>query len=183
MDPYVKIGDFVDLYGGMSYNAFLARFDCPFLVVSLPLTGTSVQDISALDRWPLAGLDNTVPTTRNETARLFTLVSPLAKSDRNPYHPRISAGRGSGNDVVLPSRSVSRKHADFQVDLARQTVTVEDLGSSYGTEINGLPIARCGPIPVTNGAKFVFARSLHGTLFFPKEFHKYIKTLGQVRGN
>ncbi|MHC4777069.1 MAG: FHA domain-containing protein [Planctomycetota bacterium] len=179
----MKIGDFVDHYGTMGFNAFLARFDCPFLVTSLPLTGTSARDISALDRWPLSGLDSTIQHVRKETGKLFTLVSPLSKSDRNPYHPMISAGRGSANDVVLPSRSVSRKHADFSVDMVNHTVTVEDLGSSYGTEINGLPIGRSGPIPVTNGAKLVFAKTLHGTLFFPKEFHKYIQTLSQVRGN
>jgi len=44
-------------------------------------------------------------------------------------------GRGTEADIRLPDTGVSRKHADVQ--LAGGTVTVEDLGSTNGTLVNG----------------------------------------------
>jgi len=49
-------------------------------------------------------------------------------------------GRGTEADVRLPDTGVSRKHADVQ--LAGSTVTVEDLGSTNGTLVNGRRVGR-----------------------------------------
>jgi hypothetical protein len=49
-------------------------------------------------------------------------------------------GRGTEADIRLPDTGVSRKHADVQ--LHGSTVTVEDLGSTNGTLVNGRRIAR-----------------------------------------
>jgi hypothetical protein len=49
-------------------------------------------------------------------------------------------GRGTEADIRLPDTGVSRKHADVQ--LAGSTVTVEDLGSTNGTLVNGRRVAR-----------------------------------------
>ncbi|MGY1855683.1 FhaA domain-containing protein [Modestobacter sp. SYSU DS0290] len=49
-------------------------------------------------------------------------------------------GRGTDADVRLPDTGVSRKHADVQ--LAGNRVTVEDLGSTNGTLVNGRRVSR-----------------------------------------
>jgi hypothetical protein len=49
-------------------------------------------------------------------------------------------GRGTDADIRLPDTGVSRKHADVQLDGG--TVTVEDLGSTNGTLVNGRRVAR-----------------------------------------
>ena len=49
-------------------------------------------------------------------------------------------GRGTEADVRLPDTGVSRKHADVQ--LHGGIVTVEDLGSTNGTLVNGRRVAR-----------------------------------------
>jgi len=49
-------------------------------------------------------------------------------------------GRGTEADVRLPDTGVSRKHADVQ--LAGGVVTVEDLGSTNGTLVNGRRVGR-----------------------------------------
>ena len=49
-------------------------------------------------------------------------------------------GRGTEADIRVPDTGVSRKHADVQ--LHGSTVTVEDLGSTNGTLVNGRRIAR-----------------------------------------
>ncbi|MEJ8855360.1 FHA domain-containing protein [Variovorax robiniae] len=49
-------------------------------------------------------------------------------------------GRDATNDVVIDSSSASRKHARITVEPA--FVTIEDLGSSNGTFVNGVRIDR-----------------------------------------
>ena len=49
-------------------------------------------------------------------------------------------GRGTEADIRLPDTGVSRKHVDVQ--LAGTTVTVEDLGSTNGTLVNGRRVGR-----------------------------------------
>jgi hypothetical protein len=49
-------------------------------------------------------------------------------------------GRGTEADIRLPDTGVSRKHADVQ--LHGGTVTVEDLGSTNGTLVNGRRVGR-----------------------------------------
>jgi hypothetical protein len=49
-------------------------------------------------------------------------------------------GRGTEADIRLPDTGVSRKHADVQ--LAGTVVTVEDLGSTNGTLVNGRRVGR-----------------------------------------
>jgi hypothetical protein len=49
-------------------------------------------------------------------------------------------GRGTEADIRLPDTGVSRKHADVQ--LSGGTVTVEDLGSTNGTLVNGRRVSR-----------------------------------------
>ncbi len=72
----------------------------------------------------------------------------------------IQIGRDPGNDVVLPSPSVSRFHA--QVERVGQRYRVEDLRSSNGTFVNGERIdgsvwlkpedtIRIGQIPFCDG--------------------------------
>jgi pSer/pThr/pTyr-binding forkhead associated (FHA) protein len=48
---------------------------------------------------------------------------------------RVTIGRGTGADFVLPDPAVSREHAAVWVEGV--TVVVEDLGSSNGTWVNG----------------------------------------------
>lgn len=52
----------------------------------------------------------------------------------------ISIGRKDENDIVLLDNDVSRAHAKLSID--GQRMTVEDLGSSNGTRINGLRIQK-----------------------------------------
>jgi pSer/pThr/pTyr-binding forkhead associated (FHA) protein len=52
----------------------------------------------------------------------------------------VSLGRGITNDIVLDDTRVSRSHA--QLEYGAQGVTLEDLGSSNGTRVNGVPIKR-----------------------------------------
>jgi len=52
--------------------------------------------------------------------------------------PRVAIGRDPGNDLVLDSPIVSRRHAELEV--RDDTVRLRDLGSANGTAVNGQPI-------------------------------------------
>jgi EAL domain-containing protein (putative c-di-GMP-specific phosphodiesterase class I) len=65
----------------------------------------------------------------------------------------FTVGRASSNDFSLPSRNVSKFHADIIV--AVDAVLVRDLGSTNGTFVNGTRIT--APTPVGDGDLLQFA--------------------------
>lgn len=58
------------------------------------------------------------------------------------YSGRNSIGRTEGNAVQLLSRSVSKKHAEIEIDFSRHVpkMILHDLGSSNGTFVNDVRI-------------------------------------------
>src|SRR5215207_1476493 len=74
---------------------------------------------SSLHRWPAL-----VVTSGPQTGQSFTIAGG-----------RIILGRDSDADIVLNSQSVSRHHAALHRD--GDAVTIEDLGSTNGTAVNG----------------------------------------------
>lgn len=75
-------------------------------------------------------VDLTVP----ENACLVVLYGPhLGK--RFPITERVRLGRGTDNDIVLPSPDVSRQHAELLQ--TGDGWIVRDLGSMNGTSVNG----------------------------------------------
>ena len=76
------------------------------------------------------------------------------------YQSGATIGRDADNDIVLPYRQVSRRHA--QIECTQSSCTVRDLGSTNGTFVNGRPLAprerhplrpgdglRMGPVTLT----------------------------------
>lgn len=56
-------------------------------------------------------------------------------ADITLVRPNITIGRAQDNDVILPSTSVSRRHAEIRWDT--DGITVHDLGSDNGLLVNG----------------------------------------------
>jgi pSer/pThr/pTyr-binding forkhead associated (FHA) protein len=68
---------------------------------------------------------------------LFVLEGSGA-GDEHPLNGEQTLGRDPTADLVIPDRSVSRRHASVRVEGA--TAVVEDLGSRNGTFVNGQAI-------------------------------------------
>ncbi len=68
-----------------------------------------------------------------------------------------TVGRSSENGVQLPMARVSKKHAAIRV--AGEAISVRDLGSRNGTELNGKPIGTSW-VEVPPGALVSFAGAL-----------------------
>jgi len=77
-------------------------------------------------------------------------------------------GRAPPADAGLAARlardfdNVSRRHAVLRISSAG--VTIEDLGSSNGTFVNGVRLAANQPVPLHDGARLQFAADLVATL-------------------
>jgi pSer/pThr/pTyr-binding forkhead associated (FHA) protein len=54
----------------------------------------------------------------------------------------VRVGRAPTNEVYLDSKAISREHCVLRRDPARGTWTIEDLGSSNGTFVNGARVTR-----------------------------------------
>jgi hypothetical protein len=82
------------------------------------------------------------------TGTLTTLVYAL----RSSVHI-VSVGRSRDNDVVIPDRSVSRRHAFLKRE-SGDSFSVHDAGSSNGTGVNGKTVLTKSagpPTPLTPG--------------------------------
>jgi pSer/pThr/pTyr-binding forkhead associated (FHA) protein len=66
--------------------------------------------------------------------------------------PAILLGRDPSSQVVLAQNAVSRNHARISQD--RALYFIEDLGSSYGTTVNGAPISK-GEKRLLNGGDLI----------------------------
>jgi len=87
----------------------------------------------------LAGLAAAAPVRPGGTpdaARRRRLEEPGGRS--HPLRPGLNMVGREGTDVLLPDKTVSRQHARLEVEVGDdQSVTVEDLSSTNGTQLNG----------------------------------------------
>jgi predicted component of type VI protein secretion system len=72
-------------------------------------------------------------------AKLVLLLTDGRTAEVMLHKERVTIGRRSDNDVCLPDRAVSGEHAAVLTILADSFV--EDLHSTNGTQVNGVPLA------------------------------------------
>jgi Zn-dependent protease len=75
----------------------------------------------------------------------------LADRTRMPLERDITIGRAPGNTVQLDDPAVSRRQARIVVSADDGTATVEDVGSSYGTWLDGRRLT--GRAPLSDGSR------------------------------
>jgi FHA domain len=119
----------------LTVDAFSARHGEAFLLLA-SIPNPAPDNISSTH---LAFLDE----PEAATGTLTTLVYPL----RSEVHI-VTVGRARDNDVVVPDRSVSRRHALVKRD-PRGALLISDAGSSNGTSVNGKPVLTKGAGPAT----------------------------------
>jgi hypothetical protein len=61
-----------------------------------------------------------------------------------------SIGRGDDNDITIPDKAISRRHAEIYFDADH--FFIRDLGSKYGTKVDGRDVAS-GREPLTDGSQ------------------------------
>ena len=140
---------------GLQPEAFVARYPDPFLIELG--SGTGMADPTNTGREPTirpaerSDEDDDVPAHRR---RILSVVK------RRPGEKhKIAVGRSADNDVVLLSRDVSKLHAGF--GYVHDAWMVADLGSRYGTRVNGRPLPPMNPIPIASGAQVAISSMRH----------------------
>lgn len=78
-----------------------------------------------------------IPHTPSPTPQLVATSGPLA-GQSFPIHGAIEVGRESGPIPLGFDAQVSRRHA--RIEATPQGIQVTDLGSTNGTQVNGVPI-------------------------------------------
>lgn len=142
----------------------------PFVLVQRPPDKYTQQQALALGAARTVTLKKDAP--RDVLSLLFELddlmiatLPPLAQADQ------LTVGRMPDCDVVVDDPSVSKHHARLSWSAMEGKATVEDVGSSNGTQVNGRPLAK--PADVNDGdevcfgdARFCFllTRTLHQRL-------------------
>jgi signal transduction histidine kinase/ActR/RegA family two-component response regulator len=94
--------------------------------------------------------------SRPLSARLVVLDGP-GRGRKFTIQQEAIIGRSAGNTVIIDDGEVSRRHARISVGETGGYV-IEDLGSSNGTAVNGVPIR--GPSPLAIGDKIQLAERI-----------------------
>ena len=120
------------------------------------------------------------PTTRkyhgHDPNLVFTYVAYVEKTDDGDPD-LISVGRATSNDIVVYHPSVSRRHAVLHADFASGTFRMADLGSSYGTEVDGQRLERDQKAVLNDGANLILGKSAHCTFLTAESFHRYLQEM------
>ncbi|MER3474217.1 MAG: hypothetical protein C4335_09350 [Armatimonadota bacterium] len=85
-----------------------------------------------------------------------TELPVLVDAQGNTYHlrPGVNTVGRLNADVLLPDPSVSRSHA--RITVQNGMVTLEDVGSTNGTFVNGQRLTPQMPVTLANGAEIAF---------------------------
>ena len=98
------------------------------------------QSLALESAWRLAGSDG----------EGRDLVLTLDRDELTNAYPGITVGRHPKLvDRVIEEPSLSRRH--FRLSRSAEGVTIEDLSSLNGTQLDGVPLAPYEPRPVEDG--------------------------------
>ena len=73
-----------------------------------------------------------------------------------PLRPGVNTLGRENTDILIVDRSVSRYHGMIVYDEERNLFSVEDAGSTNGSQVNGEPLAIRNPRPIRPGDNLVF---------------------------
>lgn len=100
----------------------------------------------------LEGSEAVMELSLLEVTELPVLVD--AQGNTYTLRPGVNTVGRLNADVLLPDPSVSRSHA--RITVQNGTVTLEDVGSTNGTFVNGQRLTPQTPVTLANGAEIAF---------------------------
>lgn len=120
--------------------------------------------------------------TDYETVGRFNLtqgdpwVAPVRKrAESSSFMGKITVGRAAENDIHLQCQGVSKFHAYLEQDGESGWLLV-DGGSTYGTYVEDVLVARQERVPLSSGVRIRFG-GLRAVFYHPAEFVDYLQTL------
>jgi len=172
-EVYLLFGEFARFFGELAAEDFQHRFPHPFLEVQVKHGVYEARDaVAALQTHVDA---DTVYDREGDKDWKKAVIVQVRKTKRNVVPGAITAGRSLKNDVILPHEAVSKLHAYFKKDASTGLFSVTDVGSTYGTTVNGHGLAEGVAAPLESGMEFVFGRHVHALFFSPLDFYRYMR--------
>jgi hypothetical protein len=171
MEFHQTLEKFYKMYGRIGKKDFIEIFPDPFLAFDLegitPKDFDDYADCSDVRKKTVHGDIEMVALSR-------ILVTPIVKSDRNTAAGIITLGRADKCDIVVPNPSVSKYHAFFEKNPAYRSFTIQDVGSSYGTMLDGRHLEPKQSLPLKSGAELIFAELVGAVFYSSADFHDFM---------
>lgn len=151
---------------------FARRLEGPLLVVAMQRHDKRID----LDSTKIGNQEMSLSASR--LARLHKGSQVIATNQQpRKIADSISLGRAEDNDVPLADDTISSHHAELVLDDVTGRVTLEDLGSTNGTEVNEEPVHPGKPVDLHDGDIVCFGDAVY--LFFtPGGFHDALRLIG-----
>lgn len=99
----------------------------------------------------------------------YAVASLSKRPGANPFGLMVTIGRAQNNDVVLNHGSVSKFHAYLR--RIGESWLLSDAGSTNGTGVDGVPLARERSVPLKSGAKILLGGEVQLELLAPEDLH------------
>lgn len=170
--PHKTVHDYIPLAKSMSADAFVQRYNHPFLFGREVLEeefrfSTLVTDESSVDV-PKAIAAAQAGAGQNQGSDMFRIrhwVIIVKKPPAAPVQDRIFLGRSETNDICVPHKTVSKLHAYFQREGSANSAPslatkwqLVDTGSANGTKHNGMRIPPRAKATIVDGDTVCFGR-------------------------
>ncbi|MBW1980716.1 MAG: FHA domain-containing protein [Deltaproteobacteria bacterium] len=171
------IAEYVELASGMSGREFIAHHNHPVLVEKVGvfphqsdslMSGTMVLEADA----PVGKLVEDLVALDMGSAKVFPL-----KKKPGSLGEDIFVGRAPTNDIVLPSSSVSKSHANFTPTSEERDYELVDMFSSNGTFVNGEKIHPFEKHPVKDHDEISFGPDYVLIYYSPRGFYELLRSL------
>jgi hypothetical protein len=166
--------EFASRFKELPKNVFATRFSKPFLIIVILKSGQDGRASTAIAE-ALARKTTSKGDRHEDPNVIATFVSCLEKTEEDDPDLPISMGRDSGCNIVIPHRSISRKHACICEDPESGKFFVIDVGSSYGTELAGKKMEANKEYALKDGSIFVLAESVRCTYLTPTKIYELIQ--------
>lgn len=142
-------------------ESFGARHPGPFLVYVLqPDQAEAAPAFGTLAGRPLG------------TSRVLEVVPAVKRSDANPFAMMITIGRAANNDIHVSAADVSKFHA-YLTQVGSEW-RIADAGSTYGTYVDGLRLAKSAATPISAESEIRIA-SLEARLVSSEDLHALLR--------
>jgi hypothetical protein len=175
--PHKTVHDYIPVAKSMSADAFVQRYNHPFLFGREVLEeefrfSTLVTDESSVDVPKAIAAANAAagrtPTAETDVFRIRHWVIIVKKPAAAPVQDRIFLGRSETNDICVPHKTVSKLHAYFQREASAASTSTTgaigmkwqlvDTGSANGTKHNGMRIPPRAKATIVDGDTVCFGR-------------------------
>jgi hypothetical protein len=172
-----KLVRFANQAASLSREEFVEQFPVPFLIVDRETKGMDTKEYKTMEATDSAAGRKTDPGRPVRTEYGEQFISTLEKSIRNSFGNMVTVGRAPNNDVVIAHSSISKLHAYFREDRAKQKWTLTDTGSTNGTFMTGQSLPANEPVPLESGQAVTFGGAVTGTFFESPDFFDYLEIL------